>query len=526
MTYHHTPHLLNLNYTIPQYIIQVYFYNIQNNSTIFKTIETTDDNGLTNTKIVTALKARKIAQDELDTYLIKQQNTLKDDTKALKNLEKAIKTNVPYKEAYAQTMTKASVAAKEHAIQTKGAAGATEIFVAKQKAAQAKLNTTTATTKAASIAMKTLSAIGSMAVFTLITKGIELAVTAINNYIHRLKNANEALEESKSEYSSVTSELTSLQDELTTTSERIDELNSKESLSLVEDEELEKLKESTKELEYQIALKKEEQRIAAEETLSDAKDVYNTTVTSDYDKRDTHGNSVGNQVTVTEELENSIEEYKKQEQSLEAARERFFELDEKKQTEGLSQGQLVSSNHGHSTAIVGNEEQEYEDLKNEITEIEAAMTSASNRAYEMSTYIENVRASLQTIQNNGGMMSSDDLNILAESTAYMDKYQDFYNYQQGILENFDKMDVSEQRNALVDKLKKSGLTESAAQEIIDNTDNADLEIIAKIRFHKNETKESVEGAIEKAQKIASEAKEEGISGTTAILPKQNPYRMA
>jgi len=107
----------------------------------------------------------------------------------------------------------------------------------------------------------------------------------------------------------------------------------------------------------------------------------------------------------------------------------FFELEEKKSKEGLSKGERVSLNHGHSTAIIGNEEQEYEDLKTKITEIEEAMTSASNRAYEMATYVENVRSSLQAVQDGGGMLSSDDLNMLRESTAYMDEYQDFYNYQ-------------------------------------------------------------------------------------------------
>lgn len=353
---------------------------------------------------------------------------------------------------------------------------------------------------------KTLAALAAnpLTWIALLAAGIYAGVKAYQHFNVTVEEANEALEESKSEYNSVASELDSLQAELTETSERIDELNSKESLSLVEEAELEKLKEATKELEYQIALKKEEQRMAAEETVDDAKDVYNTTVTSKYDTHDIHGSTFGNQVTVTDELENAIEEYKKQEANLEAARERFAELEEKKNNEGLSQGERVSSNHGHSSTTVGNEQQEYENLKTEIVEIEEAMTSASDRAYEMATYIENVRSSLQAVQDGGGMLSSDDLNMLRESTAYMDEYVDFYNYQQGILENFNKMSVTEQHEALVDKLKKSGLTTNEAQEIIDNTNDDDLEVIARIGFNKNETKDSVEGAIEEAQKIADE----------------------
>jgi len=128
------------------------------------------------------------------------------------------------------------------------------------------------------------------------------AVKAYDYFVVTVEEANEALEESKSEYDSVTSELKSLQDELKTTSDRINELNSKESLSLIEDEELAQLKETSKELEYQIALKKEEQRIAAEETLDDAKDVYSTTVTSDYDTHNIRGSSIGNQVSVNRRI--------------------------------------------------------------------------------------------------------------------------------------------------------------------------------------------------------------------------------
>ena len=54
-------------------------------------------------------------------------------------------------------MTGASAAAKEHAIATKGAAGSTEVFVAKQKAAQAELNATATAAKRTSVIMKALS---------------------------------------------------------------------------------------------------------------------------------------------------------------------------------------------------------------------------------------------------------------------------------------------------------------------------------------------------------------------------------
>lgn len=94
---------------------------------IFKTIDTGDD-----IKVVTALRARKIAQEELNVSIAKQQAILETDTVALSKLETQVASGIPYEEAYAQSMTKASIAAKEHAIATQGASGSTDVFVAKQ----------------------------------------------------------------------------------------------------------------------------------------------------------------------------------------------------------------------------------------------------------------------------------------------------------------------------------------------------------------------------------------------------------
>ena len=90
-------------------------------------------------------------------------------------------------------MIGASAAAKEHAIETKGAAGSTDVFVAKQKAAQTELKATSAAAKGTGIAMKALSVVGNMIVFTLITKGIQLAATAIDNYIQRAEKCKKSI---------------------------------------------------------------------------------------------------------------------------------------------------------------------------------------------------------------------------------------------------------------------------------------------------------------------------------------------
>ena len=87
---------------------------------------------------------------------------------------------------------------------------------------------------------------------TVLTKGIELGAEAIDNYVHRLEKAKEAAEDAKESYDETASKFESLNDELKTTQSRIDELNGKDHLSFVEQEELNKLQATSAELKQQI----------------------------------------------------------------------------------------------------------------------------------------------------------------------------------------------------------------------------------------------------------------------------------
>lgn len=99
------------------------------------------------------------------------------DKTALTQLEQKIASGISYEEAYAQSMTKASVAAKEHAIQTKGLSGTTDTFVAKQKVVQTELEATATSSRLASVGVKALSTafnmFAGMAIMWGITKIIE-----------------------------------------------------------------------------------------------------------------------------------------------------------------------------------------------------------------------------------------------------------------------------------------------------------------------------------------------------------------
>lgn len=155
-------------------------------------------------KIVTAMKARKIAQDELTASIARQEAELSKDVITLKNLEAAVAKNIPLEQAMATEMNGASIAAKNHAIQTQGLNGTTDAFVAKQKAAQAQLKATANSSKKLITTLKSVAAnIGVMIAFTVAIKAIEYA----------WDKANTTVEEVQGKIDDLSSSISTLEDE-------------------------------------------------------------------------------------------------------------------------------------------------------------------------------------------------------------------------------------------------------------------------------------------------------------------------
>lgn len=84
---------------------------------------------------------------------------------------------------------------------------------------------------------------------------IGTAIALYAQFGNTLKNLQKKAKESKQEYDDVTTEIKSLNDELKTTKDRIEELQSKDVLTIVEQEELDKLKETNDELERELRIK-------------------------------------------------------------------------------------------------------------------------------------------------------------------------------------------------------------------------------------------------------------------------------
>ena len=166
---------------------------------IFKIVE--DETSVTGQKIVNALQARKMAQDQLNASIAQSVSQLEIDRVALEKYEQAcIKGSVSTDE-FKDMMQGTSVQAKEYAVQTQGATGSAETFVAKQKQTQKQLQSTAIASKLASVSIKALSMAFNMFAGLAIGWAVGKLVEGFEEYSKSAQNAKEKLEEIKTELS-------------------------------------------------------------------------------------------------------------------------------------------------------------------------------------------------------------------------------------------------------------------------------------------------------------------------------------
>lgn len=131
-------------------------------------------------------------------------------------------------------------------------------------------------TKALSVSMNVLSTVGWMAIFTAATWVISKTAEGIDNWIHRVEKANDAMDSAVDEYKTIQSELESINSELEDQKKRIDELLAKDKLTYAEKGELEELQKITKELLIQQDIETKRAERASQEVAKKTVDAYKT----------------------------------------------------------------------------------------------------------------------------------------------------------------------------------------------------------------------------------------------------------
>ena len=177
------------------------------------------------------------------------------DINALRAFNAELQRGTSGSNAFKLTMLDASKAAKKHAVDMVKSGKAVEDFSTAEKSA----TISTVGLKVASIALNTALTMG-------VAFAIQGLIKLTDYLIHYQEKQREKLQELKQAYQDIESELQSVQDELKTTAQRMDELNAKGSLTFVEQEELDKLRETNNELQRQQDILEAEKKIAQRDT--------------------------------------------------------------------------------------------------------------------------------------------------------------------------------------------------------------------------------------------------------------------
>lgn len=157
---------------------------------------------------------------------------------------------------------------------------------------KASINNMSFSAKAGKVALQALATAGNMIVMWAVSKVISIAVQKLDDFAHAAENAKEKAKTSKQEVDNLTSEISDLNKELKTTKDRIEELIEKANsgtISLLEEKELNNLREQNDELQREIDLKEKLAEIDAEEAAKNA--AYSLTYKTDDNKWDDEYNA-------------------------------------------------------------------------------------------------------------------------------------------------------------------------------------------------------------------------------------------
>lgn len=335
----------------------------------------------------------------------------------------------------------------------------------------------------------------------LATAAIAAGVAIYANIHPSLEAASKDLKDKKDEFDSITQEVSDLSTELKESKKRMTELQSFGSLSLVESEELSKLKETTAELETQLAIKKEEQRMQAKETANTASKAFHGTFRSKYDE---NGNLIagdasrGNTPTghgPIEELENSIKAYYKLQEQYNSAKlnaDFFAKLSEK---------------DGGRYSLTGKVDwAEYEKYAKQMDSYQKQMDSASAQANKMYEAINGQKEAYEGLYNAGYDLNQEQSREYETVRNNVDVYNDFCADINDTAKAFSELSAEQKRTKLVTQFILSGKSENDAKEIVDSLEDDDLNVVAKIRFDSTATKESVKKALDEAKNAELEIK--------------------
>ena len=394
---------------------------------------------------------------------------------------------------------------------------------ATMKGYTASLNASRTATMALKLETVALNMALNMGITAAITAGIWAIGKAYDYVAHQSEILTKKAEESAQTYSDAKDEVERLNEELKTTNSRIDELEAKDHLSFVEQEELDKLKETNAELERSIKLAEIKEQNEGKQARKDAIKALNDTSFYDsyqgYDvdtgdiKRDY--NSVGR---ITSTRGTVLENANKQLQDYNRYLEQREKIEKRMQDIQLENSETYEDNG------------EYNALKNIKKQLDGWILESENALSEISGNLTNFKNALDPSQ---------DADLINSIDSFIDKYVgDYQSAAESATEAFNKVynsqSFSKQKAVLEDMAKTGELSPSVLssnkqyKRLLDATGKSAKEVCDQIySLVGAEKKEATTGGASKSEQIASINKlSEGFEELDKIMKSvkdKNPF---
>lgn len=345
--------------------------------------------------------------------------------------------------------------------------------------------------KLGEIALKGLSTALNALAFMAISKGIELALNAIDNFINRVENARETLDESSSSFSTATSELEDLQSQLDETRQKMSELE-EGGITLVEEGQYEELVKTNDELERTISLKKIDQGIQANQAASDAEDLY---------KALTRFGGDASQERVDEILGSSHE-------STRVLRDDKLDKDDLNE---LLAGYTLLDNQitevqdkmaqydGDTSKRAQNK---IEDLQSDLSKLQAKQSEYTSLISENMSNYQQIYDTLSAYQDAGFVLTPNQEQILEKASAALDLIDSSLG---NVYKTYEDLDELDKRSRIAEKLQSSGLTENQSNRLANSLSEEELTYAGQINFDEVDSIQSFNNALDKVKREANKS---------------------
>lgn len=292
--------------------------------------------------------------------------------------------------------------------------------------------------------------------------------TSIDNYVHRLDNAKTALEDSVSAWEGANQEYEDASDKLQTCKDRMKELqdlSKSGKITLIEQKELDKLKESNKELKRQQGLKQDELIRKQKDVLDKNKGVLSTTVESDYHKAD---KSDDNKVVAP------TSNIAKKNPLLYLSMLFLWDnsLHGANPTNNNSQTvqEELQSAFDHYTKI----KNQYNDGKMSYDDFEEASTKDKKN---IEKYIPTINESVEAYQkliDTGVKLDKQDQKEFDTLKKLQDQYLLYTFIVNGATDAYQSLTVEQKKQATLEKLQEQGLSKKQANAVVGHMSKSDL----------------------------------------------------